>query len=129
MKAPVKRKPAEVPLARLLLGRVGRPVKPPQGKRAQITLLVRADIKRTMSKRAHEAGHTLSREGELWLERLLTYDNVFGGGPDPEGRALHHALVRRGYQPLNTPHGPVWYPPGHPFEREISTLLNKEPKT
>jgi hypothetical protein len=110
--------------------RIGRPIKRPQGKRAQITLQVNAEIKKVMSKRAHDAGHTLSREGELWLERLLTYENVLASM-----RTTVAELARRqaekiyrdqGYSVIHDPHGDILLPPGHPATPPQSGFIPSE---
>jgi hypothetical protein len=58
--------------------RVGRPMKAPTGKqkRSQVTVLLRADIKRALVEGAKKNGRTLSAEGEAWFERLLAYDET-----------------------------------------------------
>jgi hypothetical protein len=108
MRAAVKRRP-----------RVGRPIKAPAGKKAQIMLLVRADVKRELSKRAHNAGHTLSREGELWIEELLDYWEQYERTKltvkDIDRGAIAAALHRRGYTRLRDWQGnEIWFSPGHP---------------
>src|SRR5262249_61846847 len=70
--------------------------KEPSGKRDQVTILLRADIKRALIKAAQEHGRTLSQEGEHWLERLLQYENVLG----IPASALEPALKRHGYYRL-----------------------------
>src|SRR5262245_66122567 len=81
--------------------RVGRPFKPPSGKRAQLTLLVRADIKREIDKAAQKNGRTQSQEAELWFETKLTYDRAFtamGKTPEEIQRGnLEAELFRAGY--------------------------------
>jgi hypothetical protein len=93
---------------------VGRPIKAPAAKKAQVMLLVRARIKRELSKYAHDAGHTLSREGELWLEELLTYRTIFGVGPAGHRRAITTVLGDLGWRALHHPAGDIWFAPGHP---------------
>jgi hypothetical protein len=117
MRAAVKRRP-----------RVGRPIKAPESKKAQIMLLVRAEIKRELSKRADGAGHTLSREGELWLEELLNYRALFQrmgqAVQDIEKGAVDAALSRRGYTRLRTPpNHEAWFSPGHPHGPQSSGFI------
>lgn len=94
--------------------RTGRPMKEPSGKRDQVTILLRADIKRALIKAAQEHGRTLSQEGEHWLERLLQYENVLG----IPASALEPALKRHGYyrlgisNPRTGQSGFAWAEPG-----------------
>jgi len=56
--------------------RIGRPTKPPTGKRVQLGLIVRADIKRAIIKAAEQSGRTQSQEAELLIERAWAYDGL-----------------------------------------------------
>jgi hypothetical protein len=81
--------------------RIGRPFKPPSGKRAQLTLLVRAHIKREIDKAAQKSGRTQSQEAELWFETKLAYDCAFKAmgktATEIQRGNLEAALFRAGY--------------------------------
>jgi hypothetical protein len=102
--------------------RTGRPMKLPSGKRDQVTILLRSDIKRRLIEAAQEHGRTLSAEGEVWLERLLTYESTFAqmrkNLEDIEKDSVEAALWRIGYRPIRTTiDGKVWKSwaePGYP---------------
>ncbi len=85
--------------------RTGRPIKEAKGKRAQVTFQIKAEIQRELRKRALAAGHTISREGELWLERLLTYEDVLKGMGKTmqqlDDDAFRAEMRRRGYTPVH----------------------------
>ncbi len=84
--------------------RIGRPMKAPTGKRDQVTVLLRADIKRALIKAAQENGRTLSAEGEVWFERLLTYESTLErmrtNLEKMEKDNVEAALWRMGYRPV-----------------------------
>ena len=103
--------------------RIGRPMKAPTGKRDQVTVLLRADIKRALIKAAQEHGRTLSQEGEHWFERLLTYESTLErmrtNLEKMEKDNVEAALWRMGYRPVRevTKDGKVWKAwaePGYP---------------
>lgn len=59
--------------------RRGRPfTEPVAGKRAPLSLLVRAEIKRVVDDLARASGRTQSQEAEILIERCLVYDRCFG---------------------------------------------------
>jgi hypothetical protein len=105
--------------------RIGRPMKPPTGKRAQLTVLVRADIKRAIDQAAQKSGRTQSQEAEHWLERLLVYEATLRQlQTDLAGMEkgnIEPVLWRRGYSPVRTIiDGKVWKlwaEPDFPLER------------
>src|SRR4051812_23518217 len=78
-------------------------MKAPTGKRDQVTVLLRADIKRALIKAAKEHGRTLSQEGEHWFERLLTYESTLDrmrtNLEKIEKDNVEAALFRLGYTP------------------------------
>jgi hypothetical protein len=104
--------------------RVGRPMKAPSGKqkRSQVTVLLRADIKRALIKAAQENGRTLSAEGEVWFERLLTYESTLErmrtNLEKMEKNNVEAALWRLGYTPIREPiegnAWKLWAEPGYP---------------
>jgi hypothetical protein len=99
--------------------RIGRPLKPPsKGKRAPLSLLVRPDIKRDVDKLATANGRTQSAEAEALLERALAVESTLKwmGTTLPKLKQdLAEANFReRGYTWEHTPHGKIFYPPGHP---------------
>jgi hypothetical protein len=104
--------------------RIGRPPKDPSGKRDQVTILLRADLKRALIKAAQEHGRTVSQEGEHWFERLLTHEATLRQlGTDLAGMekgTVEPALWRRGYRPVRAMiDGKVWKlwaEPGFPLE-------------
>ena len=109
--------------------RIGRPMKAPTGKRDQVTVLLRADIKRALIKAAQEHGRTLSQEGEHWFERLLTYkstlDRMRTNLEKMEKDNVEAALFRLGYTPIRHVDGEgkvwkLWAEPGFPgLERPV----------
>ena len=117
--------------------RTGRPMKEPSGKRDQVTILLRADVKRALIKSAQEHGRTLSQEGEHWLERLLQYESVLG----TVAGALEQVLLRNGFYPLGISNprtgkrGRAWAEPGLieesgfvPFDKgELEAMQTKPP--
>jgi hypothetical protein len=115
VKAAVKRESGQAKRGGAKSGsRIGRPMKDPSGKRDQVTVLLRADIKRALIKAAQEHGRTLSQEGEHWFERLLQYESVLG---TPVG-AVEQVLMRNGFHPLGISNprtgkrGKAWAEPG-----------------
>jgi hypothetical protein len=102
--------------------RVGRPMKTPIGKRDQVTVLLRSDIKRALIKSAQEHGRTLSQEGEHWFERLLTYEATLErmrtNLEKMEKDNVEAALWRMNYRPIRKMiDGKVWKAwaePGYP---------------
>jgi hypothetical protein len=105
--------------------RIGRPMKPPTGKRAQLGLFVRADIKRAIDQAAQKNGRTQSQEAEHWFERLLTYEATLKrmqtSLAEMERGSVEPVLWRLGYTPVRTRiDGKIWKlwaPPGFPAER------------
>jgi hypothetical protein len=93
---------------------IGRPTKDPSGKRNQVTILLRSDLKRALIKAAQEHGRTLSQEGEHWLERLLQYESVLGAGEDAVRPLLRHrGYIRLGISnPRTGQRGFAWAEPG-----------------
>jgi hypothetical protein len=100
--------------------RIGRPLKAPTGKRAQLSLLVRAEIKRYVDKAAQKSGRTQSQEAEHLIERALTYDRMLEAMRttlDAINRGNIEAAFRsQGYKPFHTPHGKGWVPKGYPIK-------------
>ena len=117
--------------------RTGRPMKDPRGKRDQVTILLRAEIKRALIKAAQDNGRTLSQEGEHWLERLLQYESALG----TVAGALEQVLLRNGFYPLGISNprtgkrGRAWAEPGLieesgfvPFDKgELEAMQTKPP--
>jgi hypothetical protein len=91
-------------LSSVWLGRL----KAPTGKRAQLSLLVRADIKRYVDKAAQRSGRTQSEEAEHLMGTTLEAIN--------RGN-IEAAFRKQGYAPIHTRHGKVWVPPGYPIEK------------
>jgi hypothetical protein len=110
--------------------RIGRPFKPPRGKRAQLTLLVRADIKREIDKAAQKNGRTQSQEAELWFETKLAYDamkeRMRMTVAEMEQQGGEVWLRHQGFTPLRTVHGIVWFPPNFPLDEWFKKA--EEPK-
>src|SRR5262249_9657631 len=90
-------------------------MKEPSGKRDQVTILLRADIKRALIKAAQEHGRTLSQEGEHWFERFVRYERALGG---TVAGALKQKLLDSGFYPLGISNprtgkrGMAWAEPG-----------------
>jgi hypothetical protein len=103
--------------------RSGRSIKEPKpGKRAQITLLVRPEIKRTLVRSARANTRTLSQEGEMVIERCLVHDRTLAAMNKTMEQIkrgnLEGALWREGYRPVRSVVGgkawKVWAEPGYP---------------
>jgi hypothetical protein len=103
--------------------RRGRPFKQPKkGKRAPLSLLVRAEIKRLVDERAKASGRTQSQEAEMLIERCLAYDQTLEAmRTNLEEMAedrFEAALRRRGFRPtLKMIDGKIWKSwaePGYP---------------
>jgi hypothetical protein len=108
-------KPDETPAQR----RPGRPTKAPRkGQRYQIGVIVTGETKAVITKAAKESGRTISREVEILIEKALQYDRLFERtrmtAEEIASQSEDAALMRRGYTPVHTSHGKVWYPPGWP---------------
>jgi hypothetical protein len=95
--------------------RRGRPFKAPKpGKRAPLSLLVRAEIKKLVDERAKASGRTQSQEAEMLIERCLQYESVHG----TDSGAVQHLLWRHGYtrwaisNPRTGQRGFAWFEPG-----------------
>jgi hypothetical protein len=95
--------------------RRGRPFKAPKaGKRAPLSLLVRAEIKKLVDERAKASGRTQSQEAEMLIERCLQYESVLG----TNAGAVQHLLRRHGYtrlgisNPRTGQRGFAWAEPG-----------------
>lgn len=94
--------------------RRGRPFKAPKaGKRAPLSLLVRAEIKQLVDERAKASGRTQSQEAEMLIERCLQYDKTMEAMrstlADIEKGSVEPALFRLGYTPIRTTkEGKVW---------------------
>jgi hypothetical protein len=103
--------------------RIGRPFKaPPKGKRASLSLLVRAEVKRHVDKLAQASGRTQSAEGEALIERALAYDRMLEAMrttlAEMERGSVEAALHRLGYVSIRDAHGrKLWAEPGYPIER------------
>jgi hypothetical protein len=85
--------------------RRGRPFKPPKpGKRAPLSLLVRAEIKALVDERAKASGRTQSQEAEAMIERCLTYDQMMESMrtnlAELEKGSVEAVLWRLGYAPI-----------------------------
>jgi hypothetical protein len=99
--------------------RIGRPMKAPKpGARAPLSLLVRPQLKRRIESIAEISGATMSAEAERLLEKALAYDDVLAATgtsiPEIARRFADKVLRERGYTWEHTPHGKIFYPPGHP---------------
>ena len=122
--------------------RIGRPFKPPSGKRAQLTLLVRADIKREIDKAAQKNGRTQSQEAELRFETKLVYDRTFKAmgksAAEIQAGNLKAAAVRDGWtlSRRTFDDGKTWWEslrqPGYPPVLEpgefVTTIAEQEAK-
>ena len=101
--------------------RIGRPMKDPSGKRDQVTILLRAEVKRALIKAAQDNGRTLSQEGEHWFERLLQYEQGFAQMKANLDRlkqiTIDGEFLRLGYMSVDTVHGKIWFPPGLPPDK------------
>jgi hypothetical protein len=98
-----------------LAKRIGRPMKPPKpGKRAPLSLLVRADIKALVDERAKASGRTQAAEVEAMIERALALDELLAAMKTTNAKLVAMAFRRQGFVPKSTPHGDIWYPKGHP---------------
>jgi hypothetical protein len=112
--------------------RRGRPFKAPKkGKRAPLSLLVRAEVKQLVDERAKASGRTQSQEAEAMIERCLTYDQTMAAIgttlAEMEKGNVESFLWRRGFTPIR-PSGKdglplakegggywtVWAEPGYP---------------
>ena len=106
--------------------RRGRPFKAPKaGKRAPLSLLVRAEIKHLVDERAKASGRTQSQEAEMMIERCLTYDQTLEAMgttlADMQKDSVEGALRRLGYTPMRVPNEDkpdrpwkLWAEPGYP---------------
>ena len=106
--------------------RRGRPFKAPKaGKRAPLSLLVRAEIKHLVDERAKASGRTQSQEAEMMIERCLTYDQTLEAMhttlADMQKDNVEAALRRLGYTPIRVPNTDksdrpwkLWAEPGYP---------------
>jgi hypothetical protein len=106
--------------------RRGRPFKAPKaGKRAPLSLLVRAEIKHLVDERAKASGRTQSQEAEIMIERCLTYDQTLAAMQttlaDMQKDNVEGALRRLGYTPMRVPNEDkpdrpwkLWAEPGYP---------------
>jgi hypothetical protein len=104
--------------------RRGRPFKQPKkGKRAPLSLLVRAEIKRLVDERAKASGRTQSQEAEMLIERCLTYDQTMEAMrtnlAQMEKGSVEATLWRLGYRPVRTVSEDqkiwkLWAEPGYP---------------
>jgi hypothetical protein len=104
--------------------RMGRPTKPPKGNQAQLTILVRADIKRALVAAAQKHGRTLSTEAVMWFEELDTYRQTFKRmqqtAEEVERIGFAAAAERKGFNRVRTVDaaGKVHeqlFSPGHPY--------------
>jgi hypothetical protein len=103
--------------------RMGRPTKPPKGNQAQLTILVRADIKRALMAAAKRNGRTLSTEAVMWLEELDTYRQTFKRmqqtAEEVERLSFAALAERKGYARIRTVDATgkvheTLFSPGHP---------------
>lgn len=103
--------------------RPGRPFKPPTlGERAQISVLVRAEIKDYVASTAEASGWSQSQVVEALIERCLAYDRAFDAmktTPAEIDRSNFDAELRRRGYTLIARHGAfkLWAEPGYPAER------------
>ena len=94
--------------------RRGRPFKEPKpGKRAPLSLLVRAEIKQLVDERAKASGRTQSQEAEIMIERCLIYDQTMEAMratiADMQKGNVEATLWRLGYTPVREwREGKVW---------------------
>jgi len=103
--------------------RRGRPFKKAApGERAPLSLLVRAEVKRLVDKRAQDSGRTQSQEAEALIEKCLAYDEMMESMrttlADMQNDSVEAALFRLGYTPVREiiegRAWKVWCEPGHP---------------
>jgi hypothetical protein len=111
--------------------RIGRPLKPPsKGKRAPLSLLVRPDLKREIDKLATVNGRTQSAEAEALIERALAVEGTLKAMgttlPQLRWKTAEAILRERGHLPKHTPHGDIWYPPGHPDAPQAAGFIAPE---
>jgi hypothetical protein len=104
--------------------RIGRPTKPPKGNQAQLTILVRADIKRALVAAAQKHGRTLSTEAVIWLEELDNYRQAFKRmqqtAEEIERIGFAAAAERKGFARIRTVDAAgkvheTLFSPGHPY--------------
>jgi hypothetical protein len=104
--------------------RMGRPIKSPKGNQAQLTILVRADIKRALVAAAKKSGRTLSSEAVIWLEELDTYRQAFKRmqqtAEEVERLSFAATAERKGYTRIRTVDAAgkvheALFSPGHPY--------------
>jgi len=106
--------------------RRGRPFKAPKaGKRAPLSLIVRAEVKALVDERAKASGRTQSQEAEIMIERCLTYDQTLEAMQttlaDMQKDSVEATLRRLGYTPMRVPNEgqpdrpwKLWAEPGYP---------------
>jgi hypothetical protein len=99
--------------------RAGRPIKKSRkGRRYQIAAIVDGRTKSIIAQSAKLSGRTIGRECEIMIERLLQYDRLFERtrmtAEEIANQSEDAALQRRGYTPVHTRYGKVWYPAGYP---------------
>jgi hypothetical protein len=103
--------------------RKGRPFKAPKaGKRAPLSLLVRAEIKAHVDGLARASGRTQSQEAEMLIERCLHYDRMLETMrttlADIERGNIEAAFRRAGFTPVRTPDGDnIWVPASYEIKR------------
>jgi hypothetical protein len=104
--------------------RMGRPIKSPKGNQAQLTILVRSDIKRALVAAAHKHGRTLSAEAVMWIEELDTYRQMFRRmqqtAEEVERLSFAATAERKGYTRVRTVDAAgkvheLLFSPGHPY--------------
>jgi|KBSMisStaDraftv2_1062788.scaffolds.fasta_scaffold1621431_1 hypothetical protein len=102
--------------------RIGRPAKPAQErKRIQLGLIVSAKIKALIDEEAKNSGRTQSQVAEWLIERALQYDTMLSAmntTVDQITRGnIEAAFQGKGYVPVRSSYGKIWFPPDYPLER------------
>lgn len=101
------------------------------GKRYPLNMRTTFEVRSKLEAAADAAGRSLAQEAEFLIERALQYDIMLAAMntslPEIAQRNAEAALRARGYTPKHSPHGNVWYPPGHPEEApERSSFIAPE---
>lgn len=100
--------------------RVGRPTKPATTKRVSLGLKVTAEVKQWIEALAQASGRTQSQEAEHQIERARQYEAMLErmrmSSEEMERVNVDVYWRQKGYTPVRTLHGVVWFPPGFPFD-------------
>ena len=106
--------------------RIGRPMKvPKKGKRAQLSLLVRPEIKQLVDARAKANSRTQSQEAEMMLEAYLQFEELMEATRQTLTEKLIGTLLfRHLWTPvLTSKEGELWASPSYPLPVRPEDLL------